>query len=68
VLILVSVSTPTHQVIGREIEKASQGIYPLKDVFIRKVKTLRAPKQDITKLMELHTGAEKDVGAQMNRK
>jgi small subunit ribosomal protein S3Ae len=56
------------EVIGREIEKASQGIYPLKDVFIRKVKTLRAPKTDITKLMELHTGAEKDNGAKMNRK
>ena len=33
--------------------QACQSIYPLKDVFIRKVKTLKAPKFDITKLMEV---------------
>jgi small subunit ribosomal protein S3Ae len=32
------------EVIGREIEKSTQGIYPLKDVMIRKVKMLRTPK------------------------
>merc|ERR1711972_262289 len=40
--------------IGKEIEKQTQGIYPLKDVLIRKVKILKKPKFDITKLMELH--------------
>ena len=40
--------------IGTQIEQACQSIYPLKDVFIRKVKTLKAPKFDITKLMEVH--------------
>merc|ERR1719271_2272858 len=40
--------------IGREIEKQTQGIYPLKDVLVRKVKILKKPKFDITKLMELH--------------
>lgn len=40
--------------IGREIEKASQGIYPLQNVMIRKVKILKSPKFDISKLMELH--------------
>merc|ERR1712198_832022 len=40
--------------IGRDIEKACQGIFPLHDVFIRKVKILRKPKFDIGKLMELH--------------
>jgi small subunit ribosomal protein S3Ae len=46
------------EVIGREIEKSTQGIYPLKDVMIRKVKMLRSPKADIGKLLELHGGAE----------
>ena len=38
--------------IGREIEKACQGIYPLQSTYVRKAKILRAPKFDITKLME----------------
>lgn len=46
------------EVIGREIEKATQGIYPLQNVFIRKVKMLRAPKLDTAKLLELHGGAD----------
>lgn len=40
--------------IGRDIEKACQGIYPLHDVMIRKVKVLKKPKFDVGKLMELH--------------
>merc|ERR1711957_362033 len=40
--------------IGKEIEKQTQGIYPLKDVLVRKVKILKKPKFDITKLMEQH--------------
>jgi len=44
--------------IGREIEKATSGIYPLQNVLIRKVKMLRAPKLDVSKLLELHGGAE----------
>jgi len=47
------------EVIGREIEKATQGIYPLQNVMIRKVKMLRSPKTDIGKLLELHGGAER---------
>jgi len=46
------------ETIGREIEKATQGVYPLQNVLIRKVKMLRAPKTDIAKLLELHGGAE----------
>jgi len=45
------------EVIGKEIEKACQGIYPLQNVFVRKVKALRGPKLDLSKLMELHGGA-----------
>jgi small subunit ribosomal protein S3Ae len=46
------------EVIGREIEKSTQGIYPLKDVLIRKVKMLRSPKTDMGKLLELHGGSD----------
>jgi len=46
------------EVIGREIEKSTQGIYPLKDVMVRKVKMLRSPKTDLGKLLEIHGGAE----------
>ncbi|OAR01558.1 hypothetical protein LLEC1_05711 [Akanthomyces lecanii] len=42
------------EVIGREIEKATQGIYPLQNVHIRKVKLLKAPKFDLGALMALH--------------
>lgn len=40
--------------IGKDIEKACQGIYPLHDVCIRKVKVLKKPKFDLGKLLELH--------------
>jgi len=54
------------EVIGKEIEKATQSIYPLQNVFVRKVKIMKKPKFDITKLMELHAGGVEeieDVGA-----
>merc|ERR1712001_6876 len=37
-----------------DITKVCQGIYPLHDVHIRKVKTIRRPRFDPHKLMELH--------------
>lgn len=46
------------ETIGKEIEKHTQAIYPLKDVLIRKVKMLRSPKIDVTKLVEGAGGAE----------
>merc|ERR1712205_259945 len=49
--------------IGTQIEQACQSIYPLKDVYIRKVKTLKAPKFDITKLMEVHGNASESSSA-----
>jgi small subunit ribosomal protein S3Ae len=45
------------EIIGREVEKATQGIYPLTNVLIRKVKVLRSPKVDLNKLADLHGGA-----------
>ena len=43
------------EMIGREIEKATSSIYPLQNVFIRKVKILKAPKFDLGRLMEVFT-------------
>uniref|UniRef100_A0A803W6S8 Small ribosomal subunit protein eS1 n=1 Tax=Ficedula albicollis TaxID=59894 RepID=A0A803W6S8_FICAL len=40
--------------IGKDIEKACQSIYPLHDVYVRKVKMLKKPKFELGKLMELH--------------
>ncbi|CAG5124079.1 unnamed protein product [Candidula unifasciata] len=40
--------------IGKDIEKTCQGIYPLHDVLVHKVKVLKKPKFDVGRLMELH--------------
>jgi len=40
--------------IGKQIEGECQGIYPLQNVFVRKVKVLKTPKFDPYKLLELH--------------
>ncbi|MGH0128994.1 UNVERIFIED_CONTAM: hypothetical protein FKN15_037095 [Acipenser sinensis] len=40
--------------IGKDVEKACQSIYPLHDVFVRKVKMLKKHKFELGKLMELH--------------
>jgi len=55
------------EIIGREIERATQTIYPLNNVFIRKVKMLRAPKIDLNKLIELHGGGSMDKGTRVER-
>merc|ERR1711924_240336 len=61
------VKKPIPESIGKEIEKQTQGIFPLKDVLIRKVKILKKPKFDITKLMELHADTGEDQGAAFGR-
>merc|ERR1712072_1153290 len=53
--------------IGKEIEKKTKAIFPLKDVCLRKVKVLKKPKFDITKLMELHDNSKDDTGVAMLR-
>merc|ERR1719242_2659986 len=54
------------EVIGKEIEKQTQGIYPLTNAMVRKVKVLKKPKFDITKLMEVHgEGDDGDAGVAM---
>jgi len=60
------ISTPDS--IGMEIEKKCQSIFPLQNVFIRKVKVLKKPKFDLTKLMELHAeNAGEDTGAAIDK-
>ncbi|GMP68885.1 hypothetical protein CsSME_00028342 [Camellia sinensis var. sinensis] len=54
--------------IDREIEKTTSSIYPLQNVFIPKVKNLKAPKFDLGKLMEVHGDySTEDVGVRMER-
>jgi len=40
--------------IGKDIEKTCSYIYPLQDVYIRKVKVLKKPKFELGKLLEMH--------------
>merc|ERR1712139_613558 len=54
--------------ISSEIAQKTRGIFPLRDVNIRKCKVLKKPKFDITKFMEMHEkGAGDDVGAALVR-
>merc|ERR1711935_689596 len=54
--------------IGKDIQKACEGIYPLQNVYIRKVKILKAPKFDAAKLAEIHSGdTGADTGAKIAR-
>ncbi|CAK9873581.1 unnamed protein product [Sphagnum jensenii] len=55
------------EVIGKEIEKATSGIYPLQNTYIRKVKILKAPKFDLTKLMEAHGDYSEEIGAKIEQ-
>jgi len=55
------------ETLGKEIEKACEGIFPLQNVYIRKVKVLGRPKFDLTRLMELHADNKDEVGAKVDR-
>lgn len=66
VIWFISISNP--ESISVEIEKKCNSIFPLQNVFIRKVKVLKKPRFDLTKLMEMHgdIGAE-DTGEYITR-
>jgi len=49
--------------IAKDVEKVCQGIYPLHDVHICKVKVLRKPKFDPTKLLDMHKEQEAPKGS-----
>jgi small subunit ribosomal protein S3Ae len=55
--------------IGKDIERACQAIYPLENVFVRKVKLLKKPRFDVSKLLEIHgeVGASGEAGAKVAR-
>jgi len=40
--------------ISKEIEQSVQKIYPMHDVNVRKVKVLKQPRFDVSRLLELH--------------
>jgi len=47
--------------IGKQIEKECEAIYPLKDCFIRKVKTLKYPKYDAVRLADAHKDSGNEI-------
>merc|ERR1711991_1071741 len=51
--------------VGEKMQRECQGIYPLQNVFVRKVKVLKAPKFDAYKFSELHSAESEapQVGA-----
>lgn len=48
--------------IAKDIEKACHKVYPLHDVHVRKVKVMKKPKFELSKLMELHSETVKGSG------
>jgi len=52
---------------SQEMEKQCQPIFPLQNAYIRKVKVLKKPRFDLTKLMEMHSGMGEDTGAAMDK-
>merc|ERR1719453_105473 len=55
------------EALGTEIEKATRGIFPIQNCLMRRVKMIKKPKFDLTKLMELHTESHMDVGTELLR-
>lgn len=49
--------------VGKQITKECVKIFPLENVLIRKVKVLKKPKFDLTKLMELYKDRPEDKAA-----
>lgn len=51
---LLIISFSVSDAIGKDIQKQCSKIFPLQNVLVRKVKLLKKPKFDLTKLMELY--------------
>ncbi|GAB5589566.1 ribosomal 40S subunit protein S1B [Umbelopsis nana] len=68
---LITSSSPSAQdIIGHRIEKACQGIFPLQNVYVRKVKILKSPKFDVQSLLALHGGdaaGDADIGTKVGK-
>jgi len=52
--------------IAKDIEKACNGVYPLHDVYLRKVKVMKKPKFELSKLLELHGEGAKGATVAVN--
>lgn len=55
------------ETIGKEIQAKCERIFPLQNVYIRKVKVLNRPKFDLSRLIELHADAEDEAGELVDR-
>jgi small subunit ribosomal protein S3Ae len=55
------------EAIGGEIVKQCKDIFPLRDVFVRKVKVVKSPKFDLDRLMDVHGAGKEDTGAAVKR-
>jgi len=56
------------EVIGKEIQKSCDGIFPLQNVAIRKCKVLKTPRFDLQKLLEVHGDySDEIVAAEVDR-
>jgi len=66
---IVTSPNQSQDTIGHRIEKVCQGIYPLQNVYIRKVKIMKSPKFDVQKLLELHGGdtGDADIGTRVGK-
>jgi len=52
--------------IAKDIEKRCTSIYPLHDVMVRKVKVLKRPRFDLTKLMDMHNDGKTGTAVVQN--
>ncbi|KAJ3438747.1 40S ribosomal protein S3A [Anaeramoeba flamelloides] len=62
---LISESVP------KEITKQCQSVFPLQNVYLRKMKVLKTPKVDVDTILKLHgfeTKKKKETGKKVNRK
>jgi small subunit ribosomal protein S3Ae len=55
------------EVIGKQIEKSCSGIYPLHDCMVRKIKVLKVPKIDLSKLIDTHDNVGMEIGTEIER-
>uniref|UniRef100_A0A7S1GIM7 40S ribosomal protein S3a n=1 Tax=Cyclophora tenuis TaxID=216820 RepID=A0A7S1GIM7_CYCTE len=55
------------EAIGAEIAKECRAVYPIKDVYVRKVKVVKRPKFDLERLMDVHGSGKEDSGAAIKR-
>lgn len=62
VLFLIIYFRSTNDTIGKTITQECSKIFPLENVLIKKVKVLKKPKFDLSKLMELYNqNAERKI-------